>query len=641
MTAVGDFAATEQRIRPRAVLAAHLRREFREHRTGLIGLLAMVSAFGMVLCLAVDPDWVELRLASTLTLGAAFCAVVLFAPDLAEQRQKTLGFLARGPSGLQAAFWSKVLFLIAVIISFTLIAYVSATLLRAGFTDAPLDIVLARSDVALGFAISATFACAFWMLAVSFWLPRSLLAIPVTALLLALIVLPSWLRLPSWVSGGGTTGNYEDLPMAPILWIHPFLALLAAWWSCVGGRGHGRGPLASAWRGLAVAGVAGAGLFCVADQIAREWHSVRISEWKIERATIGGNGRYAFVRARHRHHSWPAVSVAVDLQTGMTHKIDSDGDVRNLRTLAPPSWPGGNSPLVFHEVKGTHRERIRILDANTLDVLAENPYHQPYRGLEVRCQASLRAESRVVLPDGRRCWMFGRELRTEDGDGYRTLLNSLETYQLGHFWAHGFGVLGTGRDRAKKGVTLAYDLIREKHLEIPADWRRLVCLAAGWLVKTDAHGWQLFDDPTACPRWPNGIRNGDELVWVTQRGRLIVFHPVTRENTDKTFLFRVDVSHGTRERLELPGVGWFDARSRHLLTHVGTTPTGREVFRVNLGSFALTTLRPDANRCTPPVQAKRYAGALSDSTLVTISHDDRLELMDVESGSIRPLPSPR
>ncbi len=108
MTAVGDFASTEQRIRPRAVLAAHLRREFREHRTGLLGLLAMVSAFGMVLCLAVDPDWVELRLASTLTLGAAFCAVVLFAPDLAEQRQKTLGFLARGPSGLQAAFWSKV-----------------------------------------------------------------------------------------------------------------------------------------------------------------------------------------------------------------------------------------------------------------------------------------------------------------------------------------------------------------------------------------------------------------------------------------------------------------------------------------------------------------------------------------------------
>ena len=148
-------------------------------------------------------------------------------------------------------------------------------------------------------------------------------------------------------------------------------------------------------------------------------------------------------------------------------------------------------------------------------------------------------------------------LQTDEGTGYRTLLDMSKDRQRSYFAQVGFGLLGMDRHRSRQGFTTAYDFLRERQFDVPEGWTSMYCLAEGWLVKSKSAGWMLYDLCTETTTLPGGIEHGDRLVQVTPRGKLIVCNLPTPQSGDRPAggcLFRVDIRRGSRQALEIPGI---------------------------------------------------------------------------------------
>ena len=99
----------------------------------------------------------------------------------------------------------------------------------------------------------------------------------------------------------------------------------------------------------------------------------------------------------------------------------------------------------------------------------------------------------------------------------------------------------------------------------------------------------------------------------------------------KAVIYRVDVGSGTRQALEMPGV-WSTDLDR--VSYVTTTSSGRDVFRFFSGrGYHLTSLLPGAKGLTPPVEAMRCVGEISESTVIVIDARGEIERVDLETGS--------
>ena len=313
-------------------LTTYLWKEWRDQRMTVFGILIVQLLASLFFALFVRDTVVgSTGMVSAITLGSLVLTLVAFGPELiaGEARSGTLGLLSRMPSGLHLAFWAKVLFMLGALLAL----FWSGYLLSCGF-----HLMVRESWETLGprlvddWIVPGAVTIGFLLMAVSCWLPRSILTIPTTALLILALLLPCFFI---W-SRDLQLASYLDIESG--IYFGPPLALGVLWLSFARGRRAGGGPGSSAWRGL---------LACVAVSIPLwSWVGYWMHEWTTPRphdqmeilnGLMGTDGRLAFLNTRRRY-DWPSISLVVDLETGEWHRLGKPNEM-----VAPIGW---NEPVL-------------------------------------------------------------------------------------------------------------------------------------------------------------------------------------------------------------------------------------------------------------------------------------------------------
>ncbi|HEV8113371.1 MAG TPA: hypothetical protein VGR31_11405 [Planctomycetota bacterium] len=175
-------------------LALYVRKEWRDQRMGLLGLLVALPLLFAIVCVAGDGT-AALEEFLRPGIAAACGALVVFfgvGTDLIprEVRGTRVGFLARLPAGLARAFAAKVVFFAAATLAVAAYAAgiaLAASLARSGtLPEAFLGAIEERSVLlAIGLAL--------WIVAASTWVQHGALALPTAAAVAALLCSPAWL----------------------------------------------------------------------------------------------------------------------------------------------------------------------------------------------------------------------------------------------------------------------------------------------------------------------------------------------------------------------------------------------------------------------------------------------------------------
>lgn len=297
------------------LLKTYLRKEWREQRLALGGLaLGLSVAVGVVgsllsketLSSSFTYDWVV-----SICFGAALVTV---GSDLfgRERQSRQLGFLERLPAGLGAAFRAKLAFFALLLVGAVGYGLLLAALVSLVFTgELPAPVFMASRGPFLSLALLA----ALWIFAVSTWVPTSVMTLPVTAVVVAVCLLPGWLMV---------RGVTAPLPGSGVFWpllvIAALGALICARVCFVNAAARSRPRRVAVWWGL--------GLTVLSFTPYSAWARAELVEWqnwpfRIRDAYVGEGERFAFVNlerydplARGRKESRGYSALVLDLDTG-------------------------------------------------------------------------------------------------------------------------------------------------------------------------------------------------------------------------------------------------------------------------------------------------------------------------------------
>jgi hypothetical protein len=359
------------------MLKHYLWKEWRDHRSILIGIVLAVPFLLAICGWALPTDVLKDKLfPATAAFATFFIAVLAVAADVVpgEARRGTLGFLRRLPAGLTPPFWAKALFTALVLFTLALYGYGVAIYTAhwaAGDATAPDGRILWFAPVAV--------AIAAWVFVVSCWLPRGALAVPATALVLGLGLLPVKLIVEEnpWIV------PVQGWPVWPA-WAFAAAAPLVAWFSFVGGQRVERGVRHSAWRGVAVTL-----LLFVPVWAATKHEATRMARFDpdepfmIQRCTVAEGGKTAYVNVRTLRPRMPYHGLAVDLATGRWRALGKPG------TTVGPVWfvPHDARPARVVVVEGRMQSRrddehfgqawCHYLDARTGELIEEGWSAEP------------------------------------------------------------------------------------------------------------------------------------------------------------------------------------------------------------------------------------------------------------------------
>lgn len=611
--------------------STYLWKEWRDQRMTVFGILAIQLLVSLLLVLFLQDTVIgSTGLVSAVTLGSLALSLVAFGPELVggETRSGTIGFLTRMPDGLRLAFASKTLFLVIAMLLLTCSGYmVSSGFHRvAGLewrASIPPFAQLVFDDRLAPIALTA----GLLLMAVSSWLPRSILTVPATALLVGLVLLPCYL-----VSKEGT-GLAEHLDFGRLLDLGPALALVILWLSFVRGRRAGGGPGSSAWRGLSVVFAAALPLWSWIGYWDHEWRTPRPQEEMLIRGGfVGKGGRLAFLDTT-RQTRWPWISLVVDLETGSWRQIgELNQGFESLTWREHLSLSGfGQHPLVMQlqDRRSRGSRSFSWVDGATGEAIGKHEVRPD------RVRAAARATAAVRMPDGRQVWMLNGSLEVASGDtGYDALpwdRNDKARAVIGY---------GLAVSRGRKFVV--YDLTRQRRFD-DYEFDDLKCcwvLASRWLVaerderQPDGRfgryfrDWCLLDPETGESEPAPGLFDGEEVIAPMDDGTVLV-QRVDRRSGDVPHL--VDIRLGTRVPLKVPGS---DVPGR-LLSLWRSGPGGRRLFATWIGKrgMHLTSLAPGSDELTVPIPMSDVLDCPDASTALIISQDGRrLERVDLLTG---------
>lgn len=621
---------------------AHLYKEYRDHRVGVWGLLALVVVAAVVARVVMASHVFEgLVFLDYFAFGAMSAVALLFAPDLvrSDEARGTLRFLLRMPGGVHLAFWSKAAFLLAALVGFGGLAWLLALAMRGGLDpdvlrSAPFELVSWQ-------AFSYLVACAFWMMAVACWLPRTTLCIAATGLLGGLVLLPSFLLL------GGDLALLHYFPsLDPWLAVHPFVALLAAWVSFVRGRREGRGAPASAWRGATVAVVG-----CLA---LTGWVGVWIDELstvdsgedlRVVQGWLGKGGRYVYLNTQRAgdlagERPWPSLPVVVDLEDGAWYQSGGPGEsFRPLDELEGRGWPRALHAMLVQSDRRTGH--VRYVEGQTARVLKEGRRDLAYLDVLEQARAHYRETTPLRLGDGRRCWIFRRKLEAETSDGGYELLPWDERYFAG--WVVGRGLFV----HTQKGGRWVYDLNRQRIIELDIHpkhfWR--IPLAEGVLlgkvVTPRDFDWTLLDPDSGEQKPVSALRDDEWVHGVLDDDRLLVTRK-QRASRSSGVPWAVDITTGERRELRVD-YPWSEDRTYTMsaLRAPLHTRDGRRILSITVdqpdGNYLFqqyyTSHRAGSDELSTPVRAWSFVGCEESGTILVISGDRReLHRVDLDTG---------
>lgn len=175
------------------VFQGYLWKEWREQREILGGLaMGLLVATGLISTLiAKEAVASSFTYTWVITMCAGGALLTVGSDLFARERQRgQLQFLERLPAGLKMAFRGKLAFFVLVMLGAVLYGALLAAIAGLVFTGNIPATNLTRGLIpALALIVVAT----FWFLAVSTWVPTSIVTAPVSAILIVVSLIPAWL----------------------------------------------------------------------------------------------------------------------------------------------------------------------------------------------------------------------------------------------------------------------------------------------------------------------------------------------------------------------------------------------------------------------------------------------------------------
>jgi len=510
------------------LLAPYLWKEWRDHRSVLLGFLAAFPFLPLLALLLLPPGLAGHGGIAPLAAAAGACIVLLaVVAELipAEARRGKVAFLARLPGGLGAALWAKFLFLLMALAGAALYGFLVAWA------------ILRPERVELGYlrGLGWVLALGLWVVPVSAWLPRGVLAVPGTLLLFALVALPVVLLVgPAQFPprNAWTPGFLQGFLVLGALW--------AARASFVRGYRFGRGPAAAAWRGLIVVAILALPAYAWTASRLRQERSVdpRASDFHIHCAFLGEGGRLAFLNTARYDSNRD--------RYGALHTIILDLESKEWRSEA--DTPYGFGPESFAERGAQHAivrrpegdvvngdVWVRYLDGRTGEALRSGWRSQEPAEFTARARDVARSMAPFRRADGGRIWPFRGGWEQEMPDGTVAAIADLP-------WP-GAGGAGLG---LVCSPTRVFDFARGRMVQVPPGCEVRVRPGMWLLSKAirDRREHFLFDPETGELSPAPGLEGNDApgpvhddgRVFVADRarGRLSLLVPETGERSDVT-----------------------------------------------------------------------------------------------------------
>jgi hypothetical protein len=468
-------------------LHRYLWKEWREHGPVVLGLLAAVPVLLAIAAFALPHKAFHTPLLPTIS-GLACLGIAVFAicSDLVPAER--MRFVRRLPSGLLPSFLAKLCFFLVAALALAAYGYFAGgltNLLKGGTFARAIEFNL-RPERPEGALVLGT----LWVFAVSCWIPRGILAVPATALMFGLLILPAvlladgeWSLSPRELLGGAM----------PALWAAG--AVLAAALAFLLGRRFGGRPLGAVKYGLMVP------LLCTLPFWASTTKRFLMckgylgGEPRIVSAIMGEGGRYLFVnRYREWHeprHYASMPGLILDLDEG---RIQEAGPGFFRSVVWGPAGPVPHSAVRFND--GFYEGR----SAKHLDALPDP--------LAARARFAV---TRHRTGDGREAWFEGSELVCEAPSGEREIL-----WEERHGRAADLGIVGH---------TQAFDLSRLKayaRRDLGFGFHLLRIRRGRWLLTHPKAGWQLFDPETNERSAAPFLARGDRIEAVLDDGRVLL-----------------------------------------------------------------------------------------------------------------------
>lgn len=500
----------------------HLWKEWRDHRSVLLGMVLVVPPLLAVLGLALPRRMFDHAGFADFTAVACLATFVIsLTADLAsgEARRGHRQFLERLPRGLAPVLAGKLVLYGAGAAIFTAYGYAAGAETRYLVTGALLE------PLSLGVTSGIIAVVSLWTFSVSCALPRGALSLPATAALALVLGIPILVLRsidPTW--GPSPWWRWESVALWGVG------GVLAAWTAF---RCHGF--LRPARACLVV------GALCATPYWADAAHYAFFPEASIVGGQVGERGRYVFLdrvcQPRDKTGSPRTLPpVIVDLETGTGRDVPSEH--RWFRPLSV--W--GATP------------RFLRLGPDVFDGRTAERVHVTERDIEDGC----RANAPWRLPDGRRMWIAGDRLEADAADGGVEVLAEPWT------WSRRCG-LGFESGQA------FYDPTRKrvfKRRELAIHHYRLVLIRAGlWLVR-EHYGprHELYDPESNTLAPARGLEPADRVGAMVDDGRVFV--------TRGEALLLLDPEAGETTPVTAPaGVFVWDVGDRR-------TPDGRPILRL-------------------------------------------------------------
>jgi len=469
------------------VFLTYLWKEWRDHRTVLVGMLVAVPLLMAVMGLAAPKKELgeaeRLGFATFLAVACLALFVISLATDLVpgETRRGHRWFLERLPGGLGAAFRAKLaLFAVggALFAAYGyLVAAVMCRILAGGWPPLPTP----------GSTTALIAVAALWTFAVSCALPRGALSLPAVAALALLLALPAlglWMLFPS---------------RGP-----------EAWWRWESGALWAAGAVAAAWVAFRRRGFLRAGRACLvvgavcampywADAAHDAWSWHRHSVVEIQEILLGEGGNFAFVnrmrRGAERGFS-PVSPVIVDLRTGSARDVGN-----KLSRFSSALWSGNR--LVDHAF-------IRLWQAGSRDTVLSGRTADRANPTVDDCEAAARARPVWRFPDGHTAWLSGGSLVTEaEGGGFDVLMKDA------------WNPCGMGFESwTPRGY---YDLARRRGFaarDLALRGERVWIRPGSWLTRKN-NQYRLFDPDTNTLSPALGFAGVGDVVAILDDGRVV------------------------------------------------------------------------------------------------------------------------
>ena len=633
-------------------LRAYLWKEWQDHRGPVLGFVALLPLVcGLLVFVLPNAYVMGADFVSYVTAGSLLLALVAIAAELipGELQRRTFTFLERLPGDLRLAFWGKIVFLSLLIVAFGVWGFVASSAYR--WLLAP-EVLHADVGTLLGLwlLVLVALTLGFWAVAVSCWVPRSVLAIPAALLFFAMLALPCYWMLRANPGLQGILLQEDRMMLLTALHLLPIVALVAARLS-LHGRRCGRGPLDAARRGLVWTVLATVPIWAFGGERVVDWRSpdLQSTGFRITGGYLGQDARYAFVNTMKRER-WAAHALIVDLQTGDWQQI---GGPQNMFVEAGlldghTPYPFAPHPLVLQMDPHQH---VTYRDGATGEQVGEGPLQLPYPDLAVEANASKRAMTPYRLPDGRRVWLYKRRLMVDKLEGGAEEM-PWDSRDEGHS-SVGFGL----KIFLPEGGFVIYDFTRARRFD---RWKwgnpHVWVLPRWWLVADRARSgpsravsWRLLDPDQGAERKAMGLYDGDDVVAVHDDGRVFVIAgDAKRWHPDRIFLVhpltgerqRIRFADGRQLPADNPGFG--DAGYAAPVR----TPGGARLFTFRIHGQPRQLVRFDdkTQTFTQPMAIGKLLGCVDDRWVMIITPDEkRLEKVDLETGRrvlVFPRPEP-